>query len=335
MFEPLDMSNFNETDVREEILTPLIRRMGYQSGTKNTVIREQSLRYPRAYIGRKKNSDPLLRGKADYILEAGGTVRWVIEAKAPDVEIGIDSIEQAYTYANHPEVRAVFFVLSNGKQFSVYQTNQGPKQKPVLEFEYEELNTMLGKLINLLGPDALLRDHPSIVPDLGNPLGLGLRSVARIANGLIRYEENSLDNKILNELQTSITDGAVERNDTGQMIAFLKTRSPIQSLQKLNERLGLASFEMTSTDEQISSAQEKPTTFVYNNTLVLPKGEKLLDINTWSSIELPANISCHVIATAEGVLEGNKFSGRFSTEMNYIQASIKVLMSGTFEISLA
>ena len=61
--------------------------------------------------------DPLLRGKADYILEASGKVRWVIEAKAPDVQIDIDAIEQAWSYASHAEIRAVYFVLSNGKEF--------------------------------------------------------------------------------------------------------------------------------------------------------------------------------------------------------------------------
>lgn len=273
MFEPLDLKNFNETDVREEILAPLIRQLGYRSGTENEVIREQSLRYPRAFIGRKKpNSDPILRGKADYILEAGGAVRWVIEAKAPDVEIDVDSIEQAFTYANHPEVRAVFFVLSNGRQLSVFQTNQGPDQAPVLELAYEELNEKLPVLANLLGPDALQRDFPSVAPDLGAPLGPGLRSVARIANGLIRYEENSLGNHVLSELQTGITEGAVERDDNGNMVAFLRTHGPSQSLQELNERLGLASFEMVSGDGEISVNPDNPTTFSYDNTVTLPQG---------------------------------------------------------------
>ena len=315
---------------------PLIRYLGYRSGTDNEVIREQSLRYPRAFIGRKKpKTDPVLRGKADYILEAGGSVRWVIEAKAPDVEIDIDSIEQAFTYASHPEVRAVFFVLSNGKRFAVYQTNQGPEQNPVMEFEYDEINEKLPQLNNLLGPDALLRDHPSIIPDLGKPLGPGLRSVARIANGLIRYKQNSLDNPVLSELQTGITEGAIERDDSGQMVAFLKTHGPSQSLQELNERLGLASFEMTSRDEEISTHPENPTVFSYENTLTLPEGEEVLDMNTWSKFKLPININCHVVATAEGILDNNVFSGQFSTEMNYLELGVVVQLSGSFETYLA
>lgn len=90
----IDFTRLNETDVREEIIAPLIRELGYRSSTEHNVLREQSLRYPRLSLGRKDTrKDPLLRGKADYILEAGGLVRWVIEAKAPTCDIDIDEIE--------------------------------------------------------------------------------------------------------------------------------------------------------------------------------------------------------------------------------------------------
>ena len=40
-------------DVREEILAPLLSYLGYKTGTPSNIIREQSLRYPRAFIGKK------------------------------------------------------------------------------------------------------------------------------------------------------------------------------------------------------------------------------------------------------------------------------------------
>ena len=59
---------------------------------------------PVSYLGRKDPSrDPELRGKADYILEVRRRVRWVLEAKAPGVELGENDYEQAWSYANHPE----------------------------------------------------------------------------------------------------------------------------------------------------------------------------------------------------------------------------------------
>ena len=68
---PPRFEEFNETDVREEIIAPLLRRLGYSSRTDNNIIREQPLRYAKSFLGRKNPSkDPELRGVADYILEA-------------------------------------------------------------------------------------------------------------------------------------------------------------------------------------------------------------------------------------------------------------------------
>lgn len=338
MFEPLRFEGLNETDIREEVLAPLVRTLGYRSETIHNVIREQSLRYPRAFLGRKDfQKDPLLRGKADYILEANGKVRWVIEAKAPDVVIDIDAIEQAWSYANHAEIRAVYFVLSNGKTLQIFQTNQGPNSGPIFSITYEELDEKLPHIKNILSPEAILRDHPEVTLDLGEPLGTGLRSFVRITNGLIKYENNSLGLRVLNELQTGIAEGAIERDEEGRMVAYVHTTGPSRSLQELNERLGLSTFEMISPDSTISTDPGKPTTFIYRNTAILPKGEKLLDLNTWSNIILPENISCHVVAEAQGSLAGHKLAGKFITrmKMNFLEVQRSVDMVGSFEVFLA
>ncbi|WP_426993760.1 hypothetical protein [Methylomonas sp. CM2] len=336
MFEPIDFTNLNETDVREEIVAPLVRYLGYRSGTTNNVIREQSLRYPRAFLGRKiPRNDPLLRGKADYILVAQNTTRWVIEAKAPDVDIDFNAIEQAYTYANHPEIRAVYFSLSNGRRFVVYQTNKGPEQQPIFDVSYSELNTSLSQLMNLLGPDAILRDHPNIEPDTGTPLGPGLRSVVRIANGLIRYTDNTLGSSVLTEMLVGISEGAVERDEEGRMVAYLKTTGPCRSLHELNERLGLAAFEMVSDDKSISTDPSQPTKFTYKNTIVFPAGEKLIDLNTWTEFMMPINLSCKVTLVASGYLNGVVFVGIFKSDMNFLESKMAVSLNGDFKIHLA
>jgi hypothetical protein len=336
MFEPMQFKKLNETDIREEIIAPIVRILGYRSGTKNDVIREQSLRYPRAFIGKKDaQKDPLLRGKADYILEANGKVRWVIEAKAPDVTIDIDAIEQAWSYANHAEIRAVYFVLTNGKTFQIYQTNQGPNMGPIFSATYNELDQKLANIKNILTPETILRDHSEIIPDLGEPLGPGLRSFVRITNGLIKYEKSSLNLRVLSELQTGIAEGAIERDEQGRMVAYVRTTGPSRSLQELNERLGLSTFEMLSPDSSISTDAVKPTTFLYENTVILPKGEELLDLNTWKSVILPMNISCHVVAEAQGFLSGHKLTGKFITRMKYLEVRITLNMVGSFEVFLA
>src|ERR1700739_4327959 len=193
MLEPIQFENLNEADVREEVIAPLLRRLGYKSGTPNNVIREQSLRYPRLSLGRQDpRKDHELRGTADYILEIENRLRWVLEAKAPDPAIGVDDVEQAWSYANHPEVRAIYFALCNGRSLAVYRTSYGPEVPPVLSVTYDRFDQDFQLIENLLGPGALLRDFPNTAIDVGIPIAPGLRSIARITNGLVRYNTNSL-----------------------------------------------------------------------------------------------------------------------------------------------
>jgi hypothetical protein len=72
----------NETDVREEVATPLLSALGCSRGTRNDILREYSMAYDRKFLGRKKNNDPPLRGRADYVLSVAGAGRWVLEIKA-------------------------------------------------------------------------------------------------------------------------------------------------------------------------------------------------------------------------------------------------------------
>lgn len=335
MIPPLSFERLNETDIREEVIAPLLRRLGYSSGTTNDVIREQSLRYPNLSLGRKDpKKDPELRGKADYILEVSKRLRWVVEAKAPQVEIGINEIEQAWSYANHPEVRAIYFVLCNGRTLSVYRTAHGPQAEAVLSLTYERFDQDFQLLENLLGPAAMTRDFPHVELDVGVPIAPGLRSLARITNGVIRYEKNSLNLTVLSELQTGIRDGAVERDESGRLIAYLKTAGPSRSLQELNERLGLSTFEMKSDDAQLSGDPARPTAFIYQNRVTLPAGERILDLSTWKEVQLPVNVSCDVHAEARGIYRDRTFSGTFATRMEYQGSGAVITMSGTFEVYL-
>ena len=52
-FPSLPFDRMGEADVREEVLAPLVRSLGYRTGGEHDVIREQSLRYPKIFLGRK------------------------------------------------------------------------------------------------------------------------------------------------------------------------------------------------------------------------------------------------------------------------------------------
>lgn len=109
----------NETDVREEIASPFLAVLGYKRGTCNDIARELVLTYERQFLGTKKPTDPPLRGRADYVLTVIGAGRWVLETKAPNEPIDGDAIEQAMTYARHPEVSASYSVVLNGVRLTV------------------------------------------------------------------------------------------------------------------------------------------------------------------------------------------------------------------------
>jgi hypothetical protein len=337
MFESMNFEELNETDVREEILAPLLRALGYRSGTQHNVIREQLLRYLPSISGRKEaKKDPLLRGKADYILVAGGKVRWVMQAKAPDADFGQDEVDRAWTYANQPEVRAVYFALCNGRRIDVYRTKLGPAVVPILGLDYQALCSSDGyqRIERLLSPAAILRDHPEPAEDGGQPLGSGLGSLARITNGLIQYESNSANHPVLNDIKIGIADGALQRDEQGRLVAYLRTVGPSRSVQELNERLGFATFEMTSEDCALSTAPERPSIFIYDNAITLPAGEEVLDLSTLRRIKLPINIHAHVVAKASGVLSDREFAGEFNTELDFEQ-QMKVRMTGSFAVHLA
>ncbi len=152
---------------------------------------------------------------------------------------------------------------------------------------------------------------------------------------MIRYEHNSLGIVPLNELQLGISDGAVERDESGKLIVFLKTAVPFRSLQEFNERLGLDQFEMTSNDSDLSTNSQRPTVFVYRNTILLPEGEVILNLVTWQRVPLPTNVTCDVEVKALGVYRDRRFLGKFETLTRYRESNMNVRLFGSFDVYLA
>jgi hypothetical protein len=331
----INLEAMNEADVREEILAPLINFLGYKAGADNKASREVplALRYPRLFLGRKKRAtDPYLRGRADYVLEVTGHARWVLEAKPPSEDIDQDSVEQAWSYANHPEIRAVYFAVSNGREFRVYRTNAPPGSEPILQVECRELIKSYDVIAQLLSADSIAKDFPEAY-DVGTPLGRGLRSLAKVVGGKIVYTRSSMNLRILSEIQIAIIDGSIERSQDGNLISYIVTQAPVKSIQSVIEKLGLEKLAYTSSSTSLSSDPRAPTDFLYSGTAIFREGEELFDMSSGSFIELPMTIECFIQSRASVVLESGGIVGTIENNAVYT-GGINFAMSFSGDLSI-
>ncbi|MBI2867002.1 MAG: type I restriction enzyme HsdR N-terminal domain-containing protein [Chloroflexi bacterium] len=155
-FSLLDSPDFKEDSVREEIIIPMLRSLGYSSSGSNRIIRSKTLLHPFITIGSKRRPIQLV---PDYLLSVNGNFIAVLDAKAPNEEIKFgDNLEQVYSYAVHPEIRAPYFALCNGKEFALYAVQN---QTPVLCFSTAELDQHWDDLQHYLAPAAASTTLPT------------------------------------------------------------------------------------------------------------------------------------------------------------------------------
>ncbi|MBN7809722.1 type I restriction enzyme HsdR N-terminal domain-containing protein [Algoriphagus sp. H41] len=149
-FELLDNPEFKEDSVREEIILPIIKELGYSAQKPHQIIRSRNLLHPYVSIGSKRKEIYIV---PDYLFEIEAKPAWILDAKSPGETITKSKhVEQAYSYAIHPEVRVKFFALCNGKEFVLYNIEQ---IEPVIQFEIEALPLYMGDLRRLLSPSTV------------------------------------------------------------------------------------------------------------------------------------------------------------------------------------
>lgn len=207
-FELLDDPDFKEDSVREELIAPLLRALGYNANGPAKIIRSKALTHPFVFIGSKRYGVNII---PDYLLHASENHRWILDAKSPSENIlkGRNP-EQAFSYAIHPEVRALRYALCNGRQLSIFDVS---KVEPLLVINLQELSTRFNEVERLLSPIAFTKPHLfEFKPDMGlylwklgyrsdqtlSFIPMGLPFVGKIRDGLygagvnIRWEEEWL-----------------------------------------------------------------------------------------------------------------------------------------------
>ncbi|MHA1703790.1 MAG: DNA methyltransferase [Promethearchaeota archaeon] len=153
-FNILDDPDFEESSVREEILTPILKFLNYKSFGKNKILREKSITHPFVQTGSKRRN---IINFPDYLLQIDGNYKWVLDAKKPNENIKSGkNKEQAYFYAIHPEIRVNLYALCNGKEFILFHIS---REKPLLYFQVSEFDHFKADLKNHLAPDVFVQDE--------------------------------------------------------------------------------------------------------------------------------------------------------------------------------
>lgn len=130
-FSCTDDPEFKEDSVREDIIAPLLRKVGWSAGGPNKIIRSRPLTHPYVMFGSQKRKVSII---PDYLLEVDGKVCFVLDAKSPNAEITSgDNVAQVYSYAIHPEIRAWNYALCNGMALALFEITS-IKPKKVYDF---------------------------------------------------------------------------------------------------------------------------------------------------------------------------------------------------------
>jgi hypothetical protein len=150
-FSQLESPNFKEDSVREEIVLPILHSLGYSSSGLNQIIRSRTLQHPFVNMGSTRHNITLI---PDYLLAVSSKPAWILDAKAPEEEIGSgENVEQAYSYAIHPDIRVKIYALCNGREFIAFNIDS---QKPIIYFQVSEIDKYWQQLYYLLSPSAFL-----------------------------------------------------------------------------------------------------------------------------------------------------------------------------------
>jgi len=138
--------DFKEDSVREVIILPILRELGYD---QKDIVRSKALQHPFLKIGSNKKIPITLI--PDYILKVSDNYAWVLDAKGPEKNIDDSGfIEQVYSYSSNPEVRSTYFALCNGIEFTLYRRDQ--TALPIFRFSINDIVNNWEKLKMFLSP---------------------------------------------------------------------------------------------------------------------------------------------------------------------------------------
>jgi len=249
MFENFEESllsdpNFKEDSVREVIISPILSRLGYHPTGSQVVIRSKTLSQPFIYAGTRRHPVNII---PDYTLYYNDVPVLVLDAKSPSESVESQAnIQQAYSYAIHPEVQVSHFALCNGKSLAVFSTT---KIEPLLKLDFNEFESRWEEIEKYLLPKFLLKPElRKMAPDFGLAVSrLGIDSESELM--LIGARLNMFAK--MNEGQYTVTvntdfagkDHCVSFDFKTEQLSQLLSGLPVELKRTFSEALAKAPFQ--------------------------------------------------------------------------------------------
>ena len=311
----------NEATVRAEVLDPLISRLGYRYQTDLDVIREHQFLYPRVSLGRKSKKDPDLVGRPDYVCTARGIATWVLEAKAEGKPLGTEEDKQAYTYAAHPEIRAIYYCLSDGRRFIIYDTYAPVSSPPILDIGLSDTEAAFTAIDAFLGEAALSARQKQTVKTLESNTDF------KILSGKAHFQNVEYDLHAPPFLRA-----AIEQQVSSQIELLKGTIYPIESgsfkieganmtlevelggqsqadieFQKL---IGIDVISFSAVGNGLSTDPDRPTVFQTVQRVALKPGDTIQSSRV-APVQLPYNLNMSITVDAYVYLTGDRIAGSF------------------------
>ena len=248
-FAVLNDPEYGEDSVREEIIFPIIKALGYRSDGNNKLVRSRKLLHPFVSIGSQQKKISII---PDYVMEIDGKPSWIMEAKAPSQDIiNTKHVEQAYSYAMHSEIKALYYALCNGKEFLLYHVSE---YKPILHFYIKALPAFWEQLLHILSPENLYKNnHLDFIKDFGLHLKrMGFDTFKKLT--FLDVPIASIT-KINNDLYTFSSSTKIDENAycisfdfNHNVLLQLQNEIPNKALMILKEPLNGAMMEIQFAD---------------------------------------------------------------------------------------
>lgn len=200
----------------------------------------------------------------------------------------------------------------------------------ILDFQICDLRDWSKELTRLL--KALGVSEPKV--DHRKPLGKGLPSILEVRSGFVRYDRIFGAPEIYQGMEHRVVNGWCRRVEHDSILGYFELFAPLKQIQDFNRLLGYTGFHAICVDEELSTSQDAPSRFVYDRSLVAPAGTPIPDPTRSGMITLPFDLPLRSVFTAEGWIDGEVFSGKFSANVEIMMAGQKQVQpsDGVFEM---